>query len=310
MNTTIQPAVFQAIGAQILKKYPLDTVTFKRLWKNKFGATPVVCCVLWDRLEEARQQMPSNHQPKHLLWSLMLLRTYADETDLVKDASGDDGGRVDPKTFRKWGWLFIQCIAFLEASVILWENRRINDIHNDAMMSVDGTDIAVPQFKPFWKGWYSHKLNGPGAQWEVGLSIRSRHIVWIHGPFPCGHWPYLKIFRHAMISCLDDDEKAEADDGYMGEPTKTLIPKVNTYTPADAELRQHVRNRHETINRRLKEWKCLGLSLKPSHSLEKHSMMFRAVAVICQLSIESGETTLFDVEYDDRQFSTINHNHT
>ena len=99
MNTTIQPAVFQAIGAQILKKYPLDTVTFKRLWKNKFGATPVVCCVLWDRLEEARQQMPSNHQPKHLLWSLMLLRTYADETDLVKDASGDDGGRVDPKTF-------------------------------------------------------------------------------------------------------------------------------------------------------------------------------------------------------------------
>ena len=95
-----------------------------------------------------------------------------------------------------------------------------------------------------------------------------------------------------MISCLDDGEKAEADDGYMGEPTKTLIPKVNTYTPADAELRQCVHNRHETINRRLKEWKCLGLSLKPSHSLEKHSMMFRAVVVISQLLIENGETTL------------------
>ena len=87
MNTTIQPIVFQAIGAQILKKYPLDTVTFKWLWKNKFGATLAVCCVLWDHLEEARQQVPSNHQLKHLLWSLMLLRTYADETDLVKDAS-------------------------------------------------------------------------------------------------------------------------------------------------------------------------------------------------------------------------------
>ena len=92
MNTTIQPTVFQAIGAHILKKYPLDTVTFKWLWKNKFGATPVVCCVLWDCLEEAQQQMPSNHQQKHLLWSLMLLQIYADETDLVKDASGDDGG--------------------------------------------------------------------------------------------------------------------------------------------------------------------------------------------------------------------------
>ena len=93
-----------------------------------------------------------------------------------------------------------------------------------------------------------------------------------------------------MISCLDDDEKAEADDGYTGEPTKTLIPKVN-YTPADAELQQCVCNRHETINRRFKEWKCLGLSLKPSHSVEKHSMMFHAVVVICQLSIESGEHT-------------------
>ena len=88
------------------------------------------------------------------------------------------------------------------------------------MMSVDGTDIAVPQFKPFWKGWYSHKLNGPGARWEVGLCIRSRHIVWIHGPFPCGHWPDQKFFCHAMISCLDDDEKAEADDRYMGSLQK------------------------------------------------------------------------------------------
>ena len=125
---------------------------------------------------------------------------------LVKDASGDDGGRADPKTFRKWGWLFIQCIAFLEASVILWENRNINDIHNNVMMSVDGTGIAVPQFKPFWKGWYSHKLNGPGGQWEVGLCIQSHHIVRIHVPFCCGHWPDLKILCHAMISCLDDDK--------------------------------------------------------------------------------------------------------
>ena len=57
-----------------------------------------------------------------------------------------------------------------------------------------------------------------------------------HGPFPCGHWPDLKIFCHAMISYLDDGEKAEADDAYLGEPTKTLIPKVNTITPPNPEL--------------------------------------------------------------------------
>ena len=41
MNTTIQPAVFQDIGAQILEKPPSDTETLKHLWRNKFGATPL-----------------------------------------------------------------------------------------------------------------------------------------------------------------------------------------------------------------------------------------------------------------------------
>ena len=42
----------------------------------------------------------------------MLLRTYADETDLVKDASGDDGGRVDPKTLQKWGGCSFNAFPF------------------------------------------------------------------------------------------------------------------------------------------------------------------------------------------------------
>lgn len=286
-------------------KNPSDTESFKRFWRHKFGATPLVCSVLWDRLEAALEQMPNNKQLKHLLWGLMLLRTYADEADLAKDAGGQDGC-VDGKTFRKWAWLFVEAISFLEASVILWENRRFNDIFNDAMISVDGTDTPVQQFKPFWKGWYSHKLNGPGTRWEVGLCIRSRQIVWIHGPFPCGHWPDLKIFRHSMKSFLDDDEKAEADDGYVGEPTKILTPSENTHTQEDKDIRQRVRNRHETINSRFKNWKCLDRPCR--HDLLKHSSMFRSVAVICQLSIENGETKLFDVDYDDTNFSIYGQN--
>ena len=81
-----------------------------------------------------------------------------------------------PQDILKMGWLFIEGISFLEASIILWETCCINDINNDTMVSVDGTDMAVPQFKPFWKGWYSHKLNGPGTQWEVGLCIHSHKL--------------------------------------------------------------------------------------------------------------------------------------
>ena len=41
--------------------------------------------------------MPNNNQHKHLLWGLMMLQAY-DEMDLTRDAAGDDGGQVDPKT--------------------------------------------------------------------------------------------------------------------------------------------------------------------------------------------------------------------
>ena len=40
MNTTIQPAVFQATGAQILKKYPLDIVTLKRFVEEQVWGHP------------------------------------------------------------------------------------------------------------------------------------------------------------------------------------------------------------------------------------------------------------------------------
>ena len=39
-----------------------------------------------------------------------------------------------------------------------------------------------------------------------------------------------------MISCLDEGEKAEVGDGYLWEEMKSLIPKVITITPANAEL--------------------------------------------------------------------------
>ena len=96
----IAPELFQELGASILRKRISETETFRRLWANKFGASPSMCSILWVRLEDAREhEMPNNPQLKHLLWALMLLWTYADEPDMAKDAGGEDGGRVDPRHF-------------------------------------------------------------------------------------------------------------------------------------------------------------------------------------------------------------------
>mmetsp|Transcript_17197 Transcript_17197/g.47090 ORF Transcript_17197/g.47090 Transcript_17197/m.47090 type:complete len:115 (-) Transcript_17197:53-397(-) len=106
--------------------------------------------------------------------------------------------------------------------------------------------------------------------------------------------------RRCRVSThLEDGERVEADDGYPGEIV-ILRPKKDSKTPQDIEHRQRVRNRHETVNSRLKDWKCLAVRLK--HDLQKHSAMFRAVAVICQVSLVNGEP-LFEVDYDQDNFS-------
>ena len=267
----------------------------KRRWRSMFGASPIVCSRLWELIDIINNpSLPDNSEAKHLMFALMFLRTY----DMNEKHAVESG--QDETTFPKWQWLFVEAIAILECDVILWENRRVNDILNDALTSVDGTDFKAPNFKPFWKGWFSHKFRHGGVRWEVALCLRTGKIVWIHGPFPCGRWPDLKIFRHSMILHLEDGQKVEADDGYKGDPTKTLTPHNNTRNPNDAEYRQYTRCRQETINARFKSWKCLDEQLR--HSLARHSQMFRAVAVISQLAVESGEP-LFQIDYDQNNFS-------
>ena len=62
------------------------------------------------------------------------------------------------------------------------------------------------------------QVNEPGVWEEVGLCICTGKIVKIHGPFPCGQWPDIKVFWHALISELEEGEKVEADLGYRGKP--------------------------------------------------------------------------------------------
>lgn len=87
-------------------------------------------------------------------------------------------------------------------------------------MTVDGTDFRIEQPTEFSKRWYSHKFKGPGLRYEVALSILGGDIVWTNGPFPCGSWPDISIFRAGLIDELRPMEMVEADKGYRGQPDK------------------------------------------------------------------------------------------
>ena len=179
---------------------------------------------------------------------------------------------------------------------IIWENRKKNDIGNDCLVSVDGTDFRV---EASGAHWYSHKYLSSGVRYEVGLCILSGDIVWIEGPFPCGAWPDINIFRRSIIHYLEEGERVEADDGYIGDsPLHCKIPSVMgpTNLPEYEAMESRVANRHETVNKRFKHWACMKNRF--SHSPKKHGSCFRAVAVFTQLSIDFGEP-LFSTIYDD-----------
>ena len=154
--------------------------------------------------------------------------------------------------------------------------------------------MPIEEPTTFWKGWYSHKLNGPGIRYEIGISLKKGHLVWVHGPFPCGEWPDVMIFRHCLKDFLDENERVEADDEYMGEePVSCKMPGGFYSRSEDVGLwRQRLRSRHETANSRLKNFDILCQRYR--HGLEDHAFIFRAVAVLTQLAIESGEP-LFDL---------------
>ena len=89
---------------------------------------------------------------------------------------------------------------------------------------------------------------------------------------------------------LDEGERVEADDGYIGEdPETTKVPGSMVHPQEEAILltRSKVRRRHETANKRIKQFKCLSTVFR--HEIEQHGACFRACAVLTQLAIENGK---------------------
>ena len=169
----------------------------------------------------------------------------------------------------------------------------MQDIGRACKISVDGTDFRIyNQRHP--RAWYSHKFRGPGVRYEVGICIQTGWIVWIVGPFRCGSFPDITIFRVGGLRdrLLQAGERAEADKGYRGEPLTIDLP--NDGMAHMYGRKKLVRARHETCNLRFKHWGCMNSKFR--HSVAFHGDCFRAIVVMVQLSIENG-SPLFQVDY-------------
>lgn len=189
-------------------------------------------------------------------------------------------------------------IQILNKNKINLNNRFVNwDGHSNCLMSVDGSDFRA--CLSFWPGYYSHKFNSSGLRYEVALCIQTGWIVWINGPYPAGKWPDITIYRHRLKNHLLENEVVEADKGYRGDST-TVCPD-DCLTFGEWQLKFHVRARHETVNKRMKDFKVLSDRFRHKvnrHDLSRHELCFTAVAIITQIHISTFEPLFSIHEYD------------
>ena len=147
---------------------------------------------------------------------------------------------------------------------------------------MDGTDCRINEPSPFNPKWFSHKFKGPGIRYEIGICIVTGDIVWVHGGFPCGAWPDLRIARHAIVYELDPGEQIIADGGYRDGFHYFDTPS-GRHDYRD-RLKSEARARHETVNSRLKQFNVLSGIFR--HQYRLHPMCFMAVAHLTQFSLD------------------------
>ena len=187
----------------------------------------------------------------------------------------------------------------LQTQIVFESRLGAHDVLNDCTMTVDGTDFRIPQKGAATKGnaFASHKYAGKSAlRYELGVDILAGNLVWIQGPYPAGKYTDIVIFNKVLRNFLEPGERVEADEGYRGHPDKIKCPGNDANPAENRAMQGRVRARHETLNGRLKNWGILSQVYR--HDIMRHGDVFRACAVLTQLTVENGEP-LFEVEYED-----------
>lgn len=81
-----------------------------------YGAPAIAVLDAWNKLT-LHALVPKGGWFFHLLWALMFMKLYSTEPDMCANAGGSCGA-IDPKTFRKWVWPFIDALAELQYKVV------------------------------------------------------------------------------------------------------------------------------------------------------------------------------------------------
>jgi hypothetical protein len=108
---------FQELAGPILGQSgrQIGSPTFMRRFQTVFGLPPHVVASAWSMIVvngSLNHLGPRSFKPFHFLWALLWLKGYATEAD--------NAARVGccEKTFRKWSWFYVECLANLDGELV------------------------------------------------------------------------------------------------------------------------------------------------------------------------------------------------
>lgn len=148
---------------------------------------------------------------------------------------------------------------------------------------MDGTDCPIEEPRPFSTTWFSHKFKGAALKYEIGVDMDG-NIVWISTPYR-GGVNDKTIFKRGLESVIPVGYLAIANQGYTAGPKLSIISEFDSEEVAI--FKKQTLSRHETANKRLKDFACLTTEFR--HGVDMHCFVFDAVATICQYNITNGE---------------------
>ena len=247
-----------------------------------YGAHPEAMVAIWEALQSTDNPIV-NPNLTYFFMAFNWLKTYDTYPSLASR------WKMDEKSVSKWVRYYVEAIQGLKGEKIKWEVSK-DDIF---LLSVDGVhcNIDEPRKKPS-TGWKSHKSNGPGLAYELGLLLHHSQLVWINGPFAAGSNDIRNFNEeNGLKSKIPPGKKVITDRVYSSEIDVCSIPN-DLDTPEVNEFKRRARARHETFNKRIKNFNILSNTFR--HGLHLHQMVFEAVCVIMQFEMENGYP-LFDI---------------
>lgn len=99
-------------------------------------------------------------------------------------------------------------------------------------------------------------------RYEIGLALRTGHMIWAFGGYPAGEYSDLKLSRELYIHEVMPGELTLADRGYK-DRQYFVLPDAT-----DPAGHKYIMSRHETVNKRLRQFRVLFHTFR--HELEKH----------------------------------------